>query len=167
MKARPIQIKPMKLSVRKMRANNLNNFDLSNMPDDVQINADGDVPPAAVTTATTKPKLSLENIQKGIDTVNAAANIARSVQIRKADEVCGKRPLITIGKAGQAKLKAYNDCMAGKGISAPVDSYMPDTTPPPVEDDGKIMGMPKPLFFGILGVFLLGGGFLAYRKFRK
>ncbi len=155
-------IRPMKLSLEKMEANNINNFDLSNMPDDVQINADGSTPSTPAAT-TAKPKISLDSIQKGIDTVGAAANIAQSIKIRKSDEVCGKKPLITFTSAGKAKLKAYNECIAGKGTVAAPATY----TPPPAttpEPDNKIMGMPKPLFFGIAGLMVVGVGLFVYKK---
>ncbi len=158
MKPAPAKIQPMKLNIIKMRANNLNNFDLSNMPDDVYLNVKGD--------DSDKPKISLDSLQRGVDTLGAAANLAKGIKLRKVDDTCGKKPLITIGKAGKAKLRAYNDCIAKKGVvAAPVQTYV-EPAPAPVIDD-KIMGMPKPLFYGILTVLVLGGGLLAYKKFSK
>ncbi len=41
-----------------------------------------------------------------------------------------------------------------------------DDTPPSKTPDDKILGMPKMVFFGIVGLLVIGGGIFAYKKFK-
>ncbi len=131
MKPLEVEIKPMKLSVRKMRANNLNNFDLSNTPDDVTINADGDNSAAHSSNAPT-PKINIASIHKGInkglDTINAASDLVKNVKSQVIDKSTVATPQV------------------------------------PVVEDENIMGVSKPIFFGVVALLAVGC-FFAYKKF--
>lgn len=122
------------------------------------------------TTSSSKPKLTAEQIQQGVDVATQVGGIVSQLPKNQSKKdlksVCGRRPLL------RKKRAEWDKCAAEytRSKNQPIESkYQPTQssveTPSDVTDEKKFYQ--QPLFIGGVVLVLAVGGFFAYKKFFK
>jgi len=115
------------------------------------------------------------------DTIKAGSDLAKgamaSFQNRQTSDVkdaCGKKPIVVFG-INKKKQQSWQECVDKYNKQKQLKKTPPSdhtVSPTPKEDDkskigdGKIMGMPKPLFYGLVGIAVIVGAIITVKVIR-
>ena len=125
-----------------------NNFNVTNMPDDVYSNLFGKKKKAKTPKHVKTPEEKAARSAKLQSALDSAKAIGASAQ-QLAD---------IVKKHNATDTATITD-------TTTTDTTTDTTTIAPSSSDDKIMGMPKMVFYGVVGLLVLGGGFFVYKKF--
>jgi len=117
-------------------------------------------------SGSSKPKLTAEQIQQGVDVATQVGGIVSQLPKNQAKKdlkaVCGRRPLLRKKRANWDKCVAEYNQQKNQAPQQQETNYTPSNNKP--EPDEKKFYQ-KPLFIGGVVLVLAVGGFFAYKKF--